>query len=77
MGSSTFFALQYLKALPSAVLLNSITHPCPGLFLGTERVTMYKAGIWDRGELGFPVTRVCCGWIFLLPFPCPPAPPIL
>lgn len=36
---------------------------------------LYEAGTWDRGKLGFPVARVCCGWIFLLPFLCPPALP--
>lgn len=34
----------------------------------------YKAALWDRGELVFPVVRVCCGWIFLLPFLYPPVP---
>lgn len=48
--------------------------------MGAERVTkccatLCTASVWEMGEPGFPVARVCCGWIFLLPFPSPLAPP--
>lgn len=47
--------------------------------MGAENVTKHcatlgMAGVWEMGELGFPIARVCCGWIFLMPFPSPLAP---
>lgn len=76
MGSSTFYTLHYLKALPSAVLLNSITHECPGLLGGTERVTRGCTRLYMGQEWAWVP---CFKGLWLLDisaaFSLPPAPP--
>jgi len=39
--------------------------------------TRRMASAWEMGELGFPVARICCGWIYQLFFPSPQVPPVL